>query len=639
MCGICGFYGKGDKKLLKNMCDVIKHRGPDEHGTYLDENIGLGNTRLAIIDLKTGRQPIHNEDESMWITYNGELYNFLELRKELEKRGHRFYTNSDTEVIIHAYEEWGPNCLEKFNGMFAFAIWDKNKKQLFLARDRAGIKPLHYTFLENNTFLFGSEIKSILQDENVKREVDLQAFHYFLNLRYVPRELTMFKRIRRLLPGHYMIVNGDGVKIKKYWELKIHPINKPETYFVKMLKKLIEESVKRHMIADVPVGVYLSGGTDSSTLVAFARKVNEEPLKTFCMGFDNPTDEVGDARMVAEYFGTDHKELTISSSLLKEFPIMIWFADEPKRNLYPYYLSKLASQHVKTALSGLGGDEIFAGYIFKYDFASRIDKIRKGLRIQKKLGIRNAANQLLRFQTILGDLVDDEHLDYLDMVKNIEDNTALYLITQTLDKVFGKVYLTKIYGDKISIENLKPIRMVYQPYFSNGLNFIDQVFLADFSVKMIDDFLLVDDRMCMANSIETRVPFLDNELVNFSFQIPANLKLKDPNGKYILKKAMRNILPERVIKKEKQGFASDTYSTYRRELREIAMQKLPEGNLVKEGFIKGDYINKILRTKPNPRLSLHYTVIWNLLAFEVWYEIYIRREELKKPNKNINSFT
>jgi asparagine synthase (glutamine-hydrolysing) len=639
MCGICGIYGPGsdDKNLLKSMMDILEHRGPDDEGSYIDKNIMLGHKRLSIIDLYTGKQPIYNEDKSIVIVYNGEIYNFRELREDLEKKGHRFYTASDTEVIVHAYEEYGYDCVKLFNGMFAFAIWDSNKEELFLARDRAGIKPLHYTFLEDGTFIFASEIKSILQYEKVKREVDPQSLHLFINLRYIPRERTMFKGIKRLLPAHIMVISKEGkIKKEKYWEPKIQYSNKSEGYYIKKLRKLLEEAVKRHMISDVPVGVSLSGGIDSSTIVALASQVNEEPLKTFCMGFGTENDETEDARLVADYFSTDHHEVIVERSLLKEYPKMIWYADEPKRNLYPYYVSELVGKYVKTAQGGLGGDELFGGYVFKYNFVHKIEEMRKRAIFETKMEISKIADRLISFQTRYGDMVDDEHLDYLEMIRALNSNTDLYLITQTLDKSFDRKYLERIYGEKILKEELIPVREVYRPYFDNNMSFIDQVFLADFSIKAVDDFLLVDDRMTMAHSVESRVPFLDKELVEFAFTIPPDLKRKDPNGKYILKMAMKDLLPKEVLKKEKRGFASGTYETYLRELREIAMQKLPKGNLVKEAYFKRDYIDKVLNAIPNPRLNLHYNVIWNLLTFEIWYEIFINGDNIRRPMLDIN---
>ncbi|RLF92177.1 asparagine synthase (glutamine-hydrolyzing), partial [Thermococci archaeon] len=339
MCGISGFTFE-DLALVKRMCDVLWHRGPDDEGYYVDAGISLGNRRLAIIDLKTGRQPIYNEDGSIVVVHDGEIYNFMSLRAELEDHGHDFHTNSDTEVIVHAYEEWGDDFMRKFNGMFAFALWDANRRRLLLARDPCGIKPLYYTILKDGSLIFASEIKAILQHEEIRREVDREAFHYYVNLRFTPREKTMFKGIKRLLPGHYLVMENGSIKIRKFWDIIPSPQHYSESYLIKKIRDVLKRAIRRHLISDVPLGVYLSGGIDSSTIVAFASEMTDEPLKTFTMGFGEPTDELEDARFIADYFGTDHKELVVSTDLLKDYPQMIWHADMPKRNLYPYYIAK-----------------------------------------------------------------------------------------------------------------------------------------------------------------------------------------------------------------------------------------------------------------------------------------------------------
>jgi len=633
MCGIIGF-NFDDKHLAKRMCDVIIHRGPDDEGYYSNDDITLGHRRLSIIDLKTGHQPIFNEDDSIVVIFNGEIYNFQELRNDLEKKGHKFKTATDTEIIVHAYEEFGYDCIKLFNGMFAFALYDSNNKALFLGRDRCGIKPLHYVFLDDGTFIFSSEIKSILQYKRIKAILEPVALHYLINLRYIPREYTMFKGIKRLLPAHYLIHHENKITIKKYWEPTISVEDRPEDYYVKTLKKLLDLSIRRHLVSDVPVGIFLSGGIDSSSIVALASQFVEEPLKTFCMGFGMVNDEIKDARYVADLFNTDHKELIVDKSLLKDYPKMIWFADEPKRNLYPFYIAEMVSKHVKTALGGLGGDELFGGYIFKYDFIKGIEEIRKKTMFETKRNISVFADKLISFQTRYGNIIDDEHLDYLETIRSINSNEELYLITQTQDKVFDKEYLERIYGEKLLRENLPAIRDLYNPYFRDARQFVEQVMLADFSIKLTDDFLLVDDRMTMANSLESRVPLLDKELVDFSFTIPVQYKTSDPNGKYIFKKAMKDILPKEVLKKEKRGFASGIYEPYLKEGRELAMQLLPEGRLVQQGYLKKDYINKILNSIPNPKLTLHYGVIWNMLMAEIWHGIYIDGDALR-PTFNL----
>lgn len=622
MCGIAGFNFE-DLTLVQRMCDIMAHRGPDGEGYYTHKSVTLGHRRLSIIDLDTGDQPIYNEDGSIVVVYTGEIYNFRNLRTELEIHGHRFVTESDTEVIVHAYEEYGYDCVRLFNGMFAFALYDSEKKILFLARDRCGIKPLHYTLLKDGTFLFASEIKALLQYGRVKAEMDPYSLHCIINLRYIPGERTMFRGIYRLPPGNFMIVDTSGIKMQKFWEPVQQIGDASEEYYIVTLRRLLEESISRHLISDVPVGIMLSGGIDSSSVVALASRMMDEPPKTFCMGFGHANDENNDARLVAEYFGTDHHELIIDDHLLRDYPKMIWYADEPKRNLYPYYISQMVGKHVKTALGGLGSDELFGGYIFKYNYVQGIEDIRKKAIYETKMEIAKIADKLISFQTRYGNIVEDEHLDYLEMVRGINNNTDLYLITQTQDKVFTREYLEKIYGDKLLMEEITPIRDIYSVYFSDNRPFLDQLMMADFREKMINDFILVDDRMAMANSVESRVPFLDTQIVDYAMNVPTELKTRDPNGKYILKMAMKDILPKEVLQKKKQGFASGTYEVYLKEGREMAENVLCEGSLVKERYVRKEYIEKILRAIPNPRLDLHYGVLWNMLVCEIWYGMYI----------------
>lgn len=625
MCGFVGFNFE-DIALAKKMCGVIAHRGPDGEGYYTNTNVTLGHRRLSIIDLQKGDQPMFNEDGSIVVVHNGAIYNFRDIRLELEKHGHRFSTESDTEVIVHAYEEYGYDCVQYFNGMFAFALYDQNKDLLFLSRDRFGIKPLHYICLDDDRILFGSEIKALLQYKQIKREMDPQSLHYTLNLRYIPGERTMFKGIKRLLPGHSMIIRDGQMTIVPYYQLTYHAEHRSEDYYIKTTRKLLEESVRRHLTSDVPVGIMLSGGIDSSSIVALASTMVDEPIQTFCMGFGNENDENSDAQKVADHFETDHHSLIVSDNLLKDYPKMIWYADEPKRNLYPYYISEVVSKHVKTVLGGLGGDELFGGYVFKYNFVKKIESIRNRTMYETRKRMAEIADRMIYYQTKYGDNVDDLNLDYLETIQNIQSNTDLYLITQTLDKVFTDEYLERIYGSEMLKQRLEAIRDVYLPNFNDEKPFIDQLQIADTRMKLADDFLLVDDRMNMANSLESRAPFLDMHLTDFAFTIPSNMKLQDPNGKHMLKMAMKDVLPDFVLKKEKQGFASSSYTTYLRGGRDLMQQILSDGCLVREKYISQDYVDSILHTLPNPRLDLHYTALWNLMVSELWYRIFIENE-------------
>ena len=366
MCGICGFNWD-DKQLLKSMMDSITHRGPDGSGSYTSRGISLGNRRLSIIDLKTGKQPIYNEDKSMCIVFVGELYNYKDLRQELEKKNHEFCTSSDTEVVLHAYEEYGENCLNQFNGMWAIAIWDNKKKELFLSVDRLGIKQLYYTAVKGK-FLFASEIKAILQFEDVAREIDKKALLEYLTFRYTPTEQTIFKGIKKLLPGHYLVLSRDKIKIKKYWDIESQNIeNEPLQYHSERILELLKDSVKKRLMSEVPIGAHLSGGLDSSIVVALMKTLMDTEVKTFSVAFDaeEPFNESRYASMLADYYGTDHEEIMVKGDAIKHLPSVIWHLDDLDSDptmIAQYLLSELTKKKVTVVLTGEGADELFGGY-------------------------------------------------------------------------------------------------------------------------------------------------------------------------------------------------------------------------------------------------------------------------------------
>lgn len=622
MCGIAGFNFQAPD-LLRKMCHVMKHRGPDDEGYFEDNHISLGSARLSIIDLPGGRQPIYNEDKSIVVVQNGEIYNYRELRAQLIASGHRFYTNSDTEVIVHAYEEWGDHCCTEFNGMFAFALWDLKKKTLLLGRDRCGIKPLYYARLRSGRFVFASEIKAILQHDEIKRTVNLEALHYYLNLRFVPREKTLFQNVFRLPPGTLVKIHENKLQIEKYWSLTPVPRNYSEAFFVAKIREALTNAVRRNLISDVPLGILLSGGMDSSAILAFASKVTSGPLKAFTMGFGESTDEIDDAVSVADEFGAEHQRLVAEQDIFKEYPRMIWHADMPKRNLYPYYIMREASKHVKVLLGGLGGDELFGGYDWKYQFAEDIERERKAIPRSLALSTSKNVNRLTRYISRYGSIFEIEHIHELKRIARFGNNRDLYLQVISLDEVFDEEWLKKIYGRHLLSESLPAVGDVFTEYFSNKLNFVDQIMLADFNVKMPDDFLHVEDTMSMANSIEARVPMLDNELVDLASRIPARLKYNGGHGKYIFRKAMEGILPARVLRKEKQGFGGTVGIQFSREIAEYANQLLPDGYAVKRGYVKRKYVEEVLRHKSSMNLIKHYIVIWDLVAFEIWYRMYM----------------
>ncbi len=492
---------------------------------------------------------------------------------------------------------------------------------------------LHLNKKQNPSFR--SEIKALLLYEKIKPKLSLEGLHYYLNLRFLPGEVTMFKGIKKLLPGHYLLykLSSKNMEVSKYWEVKVSPEEHTESFFVKKLREILKESVKRHLISDVPVGIYLSGGIDSSSIVAFASQVSEEPVKTFTMGFNEPSDELRDAKQVSEFFETEHYELVIDSDLMKDYPAMIWYADTPKRNLYPYYIAKVVRKHVKVVLGGLGGDELFAGYEWKYQFAEDTTEERSKIPNNLKFSLRKEIPEFIKYVTRYGSLHEIDLIHNLRRAAYIDNDVKQYLLIMSLDEVYENNYLKeKIYGEEIQKIKLPQLEDIFKPFFEdNNLNLIDKILLADFKIKMVDDFLFVEDSMSSANSLESRVPFLDKELVEFVFTIPSRFKYREGRGKYIFKKAMQGILPKEVIKKEKQGFSSDVVIRFEREIREIAKQILMNGYLVKDNLIKGGYIENILNYRTSRSLTKHYITVWNLLTLEIWYRMYIKQGKIPKP--------
>jgi asparagine synthase (glutamine-hydrolysing) len=598
MCGIVGIYGVSDKTLVKRMCDTIVHRGPDEEGYYLDDFVSLGMRRLSIIDLTSGSQPIYNEEGSIVVVYNGEIYNFNELRQELELKGHRFVTNTDTEVIVHAYEEYGHRCLDRFNGMFVIALWDSIRKELFLARDRIGIKPLYYTMIDGKV-AFASEIKAIIEYEEIKRTVDEQALADYFVLRYVPAPLTMFKGIQKLEPGSYMVVNGNGVKRSKYWNLKYNPTHTDEAYFKESILKTLKDSVQKRLIADVPLGVFLSGGVDSSTITAIASNFSSEPIKTFSIGFYGAEyDETPYARNVAEYFGTAHTEEWVDIDDANLLPKLIYHADEPLADpaiLPTYLISQVARKRVKVVLSGEGGDEAFAGYDRYYSELRAYKTLRYVPTVVKelvfKLGASFNESVLKRYLLYFGSRTTQENSYYYRL--KLRDNGHLN---------------TEIVQNCPSNNNALALFHSQEDYLNCMLKF-------DIKYWLPDDLLMKVDKMTMANSLEARVPFLDHNLLQLAYESPPNLKLK----KHLLKVSVNEILPKDIMQRKKHGFdvpikewfKSDTLDGY---LSEEKIKNTPYLNL--------DKIQEVWRR--HRKESGDYSVLlWKCLCYVAWHDTYI----------------
>jgi len=625
LCGIGGFIGLSDPELLRNMGKILSHRGPDDSGEYLDSGIGLANRRLSIIDIAGSRQPIHNEDESIWVVYNGEIYNYRELREMLGRMGHKFYTNGDSEVIAHLYEERGLDFANELNGIFAAAIWDSTKRRLVLVRDPVGVKPLYYA-VKDGKVLFASEPKAILLWSELRPHPDGLALHYLFNLLYVPGELTMFQGVKKLLPGHMLVAEEGGpVTVRSYWKLPTTTIEGPEHAIANLLRKTLEHAIKRQMISDVPIAAFLSGGLDTSTVVALMSKDTREPIQTFTMGFGEPTDELSDARLISRQFSTDHHELIISPREIDAYPKAIWHADMPKMNLYPYFIAEHVSKHVKVVLSGMGGDELFGGYVYRYRHVKNIESLERlgpighsALKTAGKVGLR-----------VTGSSPSAHRLsNRFHVLTSVGERAAQYAITAG---ALSNDELALVYGDSMRSRTFEEVERTFEPYFSKDGDLVDQTMRAEFETKLPDDFLLVDDAMTMAHALEERVPLLDLELIDFAFKLPSRLKYRGP-GKYILRLAVADLIPKRALRKPKSGFSVNVFSWYKGEMGEIARQIMPTGYLVKHGYVKESMLRGIFDTEPDQSLTRYYNLIWVGMLFELWRRIYFESESLLSPN-------
>jgi asparagine synthase (glutamine-hydrolysing) len=621
MCGIVGIidlYKKASVEKLTEMSSVMSHRGPDEEGYHVDGHVALGHRRLSIIDLESGKQPMSNEDGTIWITYNGEIYNFPEIKKELIEKGHHFKTRSDTETIIHAYEEYGIQCLEKIRGMFAFGIWDKKKRELFLARDRLGKKPLYY-YIENNKFVFASEIKAILQDNRVKRELNSVALADYLTYNYIPFPNTIFKNIFKLKPAHFCIVKirNEAIEttIKPYWDIKYNPdFSLTENDWIEGLREKIKEAVKIRLISDVPLGAFLSGGIDSSSVVAFMSMVQDKPVKTFSIGFrEEDFSEMEYAKEIAKRFGTEHFELTVEPDAIEVLPKLAWEFDEPFADssaIPTYYVSKMARQHVKVILTGDGGDEVFAGYK-RYLWAkdmSKYDWLPDGI---KKLLFGVPAKLL------------PEGIKGKGMLMHLSKNAfERYAGLNTFsDRSYLKNILNKDILNNLKLnynENNSNMLKLKQYYEScNVDDYLTKIQYVDTKIYLAEDILTKVDRASMLCSLETRSPFLDHELVEFVASIPSSLKIKKDQTKYILKKTMNGVLPETILYRRKMGFGVPLVHWFKEDLLDYARDTLFSKNSITDDIFNKEYVNTILNNHQKHGRDLSAR-IWALLFFEHW---------------------
>ena len=627
MCGICGKLNFDrelgvSKRLLKAMADRIHHRGPDDEGYYTARPVGLGFRRLSIIDLNTGHQPISNEDETVWIVFNGEIYNFEELRDQLKTKGHSFKTRTDTEVIVHLYEEYGEACIEKLRGMFAFAIWDDRKKELLLARDRVGIKPLYYR-LTDSSLLFGSEIKAILADPEVKAEVVPEMIDRFLTFYYVPGEETLFQGIYKLPPGSYLIVRDDNVEIKQYWDLHFSPQPQNVHEAEEKLVHLFEESVRLHMISDVPVGFLLSGGVDSTAMLGFAVGKTGHALSSFTLGFAMPgiTDERPYAQLAANRYGTEHHEMTITAKDFADFlPGFAWHMEEPvcdPQAIALYYVSRLAKDYVKVLISGEGGDEAFGGYQ-TYRGIQWLERMKSFCSpfegaISNVLSFANRGLRTHRLEK------------YAPLLK-LPFEDYFYSRTATPFTFFNahknELY-SKDFGQYVSKEfSTLPVKRYM--HGGSGNDFVNRMLYIDTKTSLPDDLLLKADRMTMANSIELRVPLLDHHILEFAATLPENFKVHGFTTKYIMKLALRNRVPKEILNRKKAGFPVPYDSWFQTDLKQWAADILLDRETLSRGYFNKTCIEKLLNGARQSGAGSRE--ILSLLSLELWHRAFLKEE-------------
>lgn len=614
MCGICGklhfdsSYSVSEAEIRK-MAHPITHRGPDDEGFYLNQNIGFGFRRLSIIDLHTGHQPLTNEDGNVWIVFNGEIYNYQELRKDLEAKGHRFKTSTDTETIVHLYEEYGTDCVKKLRGMFGFAIWDDRHQKLFCARDRFGIKPFFY-FKDGSRFIFGSEIKNILQADDINREIDINVMDYYLTYGYTPIDETIYKSIKKLEPAHTLEIRAGGEPvIKKYWDISFEPdYNISEDEWCELIEEKLKESIQMRMVSDVPLGAFLSGGIDSSSVVALMSQFSDQPIKTFSIGFKEAAfNELPYAREIAAMYKTDHHEQIVEPESIGLLPKLVSAYDEPFADssaIPTYYVSKFAREYVTVVLSGDGGDELFAGY----DHYPMMHNIQR----YNKLPSAISQNVFGALHRAIPAKVKGKGITYL--LSRPKDSVSAYI------SKFHQTEREKLYRSEVwaSIKN-NPSESYKEEILRAGKSkdLIFQMQELDMKTWLVDDILTKVDRVSMQNSLEARVPILDHEFAELSFKIPSQLKLKGKSRKYILKKAMRKYLPDSILFHKKQGFGVPLKLWFKSDLNEYMNDRLLSSQSPLYQFLEPAYVKKIIHDHQTGMRDFNFK-IWSLLFLDEW---------------------
>jgi len=620
MCGICGIVNAQhdsliEERVLRQMAQVIKHRGPDDDGFYVQGGVGLGMRRLSIIDLVTGEQPVTNEDNSLWVVFNGEIYNYKSLYADFVSRGHKFSTQSDTEVIVHAYEEFGVHCPKYFNGMFAFALWDEPRKRLLLVRDHLGIKPLYY-WLGEDRIIFGSELKSIIQHPAVVREVDLEALDQFLTLEYIPTPRTIFKNIYKLPAGHRLVYQDGRHLVEKYWDIPDMDVPQDENTIQQMIIELVDDSVKMQLMSDVPLGAFLSGGIDSSSVVAAMSIASPKPVKTFSIGFDDATyNELPYARAVAKRYATDHTEEILDPDIVDLVERLVGHLDEPfgDFSIFPTYLvSEVARRQVKVVLSGDGGDELFGGYdtyvaqamdrYYQYLPNGMRQNLLPGLmtRVAPRPGKKGVINKAKRFIEGAALPPSLQHTRWMMFISD-EDRTNLYQ-PELRASLNGQGTAEVLEGHFDQKAHWKPLAQ--QQY-------------VDIKTYLVDDILTKVDRMSMSVSLEARVPLLDYRIVELAVNLPSRMKISKGETKRILKKAMATRLPHDVLYKPKQGFSIPLKHWLRGSLKPMMTDLLSPDKVRQRGYFNPECVSEWVEDHLDG-VQNHSHRLWALMVFEIW---------------------
>jgi asparagine synthase (glutamine-hydrolysing) len=625
MCGIVGIVRNDtkpvDEALLARMSTAIRHRGPDDEGFYVKGSIGLGIRRLSIIDIKGGQQPIHNQDRTAWIVFNGEIYNYRELREKLEKLGHTFYTNSDTEVIVHAYDRYGAECPKHLRGMFAFAIWDERSQELFLARDRVGKKPLLYAQL-NGQFVFGSEFSSLLLHPDISREVNFEAIHYYLSFMCVPAPLSAFRAIKKLEPGHILRWRKGEIKIERYWQpdfsrkLKISEEEAGERTL-----EVLREAVRVRLMSEVPLGAFLSGGIDSSAVVALMSELSSEPIKTFSIGFEEQDfSELHHARRIAEHVGADHHEFIVRPNALEVLPLLVEHYGEPFADssaIPTYYVARETRKHVTVALNGDGGDESFAGYE-RYAAMQLAQKYHRLPALLRESVLEQAVSLIPTSESRRSRVRDAKRFLQAASLSKVER----YLRWVS---VFDADAKRELYSQTFSHETANiHARELLEPWFAraNGTGIVDAALQADILTYLPNDLLVKVDIATMAVSLESRSPFLDHHVIEFAASLPENFKLRGLTTKYILKRVLKRLLPAENLNRRKMGFGVPIGPWFRGEMQPFLRQTLLSDRALQRSFFNPDVVRRLIDLHTRSERDYSHQ-LWTLLMLELWLQRFI----------------